>query len=59
MKKLIFASQLDLGKEIIANLSDEQLREIEGGNDSGGSCQNQTSGGPSCPPPVIVVPTAE
>jgi bacteriocin-like protein len=31
MKKVQFADQLDLSKEIIANLSEEQLQEIEGG----------------------------
>ncbi len=31
MKKVILADQLDLSKEVIANLSDEQLQEIEGG----------------------------
>jgi bacteriocin-like protein len=48
MKKLVFATALDLGKEIIANLSDEQLQQIEGGigvSDSGTpSCTGQTSG---------------
>jgi len=31
MKKVQFADKLDLSKEIIANLSEEQLQEIEGG----------------------------
>ncbi|WP_158022877.1 class I lanthipeptide [Hymenobacter coccineus] len=31
MKKVILADQLDLSKETIANLTEEQLREIEGG----------------------------
>ncbi|MBU6120260.1 class I lanthipeptide [Hymenobacter siberiensis] len=31
MKKIPFADKLDLSKEIIANLSEEQLLEIEGG----------------------------
>lgn len=31
MKKVVIADQLDLGKEIVANLTEEQLQEIEGG----------------------------
>ncbi len=31
MKKIIIPDQLDLSKETIANLSEEQLHEIEGG----------------------------
>ena len=31
MKKVTTADQLDLNKEIIANLTEEQLQEIEGG----------------------------
>lgn len=31
MKKVTLADQLDLSKEIVANLSPEQLQEIEGG----------------------------
>ena len=31
MKKVQFADKLDLSKEIIANLSEEQLQAIEGG----------------------------
>ena len=31
MKKIALADQLDLSKEIIADLSPEQLQEIEGG----------------------------
>jgi hypothetical protein len=46
MKKLVFATALDLGKEIIANLSDEQLRQIEGGTAEAStvSCDKQSSG---------------
>jgi bacteriocin-like protein len=46
MKKLVFATALDLGKEIIANLSDEQLQQIEGGavEGAGASCTGQSSG---------------
>jgi len=32
MKKITVPDQLDLSKEIIASLSDEQLQEIEGGS---------------------------
>ncbi len=32
MKKIPIPNQLDLSKEIIASLSDEQLQEIEGGS---------------------------
>ncbi len=35
MKKVIIADQLDLGKEIVANLTEEQLQEIEGGAAAG------------------------
>ena len=31
MKKVTLADQLDLTKEIVASLSEEQLQEIEGG----------------------------
>ena len=31
MKKVQFSDKLDLSKEIIANLSEEQLQQIEGG----------------------------
>jgi len=31
MKKIALADQLDLSKEIVADLSSEQLQEIEGG----------------------------
>jgi len=31
MKKLPLTDSLDLSKEIVANLTDEQLQEIEGG----------------------------
>lgn len=32
MKKITFPDMLDLSKETIANLSEEQLQEIEGGS---------------------------
>jgi bacteriocin-like protein len=55
MKKVVFTDQLDLGKEIIANLTEEQLQEIEGGAaQTDGSC---TSGNGSCV--IIVVTTQE
>lgn len=54
MKKVVFTNQLDLGKEIIANLTEEQLQEIEGGVGADGSC---TSGNGSCV--IIVVTTTE
>ncbi len=55
MKKLIvterfdLSKQLDLGKEIVANLSEEELREVEGGagTDTQYSCFYLTcNGGP-------------
>ncbi|MCA8832851.1 class I lanthipeptide [Hymenobacter pini] len=47
MKKVQFNEQLNLDKEIIANLSDEQLQEIEGGAAAGGmtSCWSTTCNG--------------
>jgi hypothetical protein len=51
MKKVVFTDQLDLSKEIIANLTEEQLKEIEGGVGADGSC---TSGDNSC---VIIIQT--
>jgi|GEM_PF-6146711 len=50
MKKVTLADQLALSKEIVANLSEEQLQEIEGGAGADGSC---SGGGNSC----IVVQT--
>ena len=38
MKKVTLADQLDLAKEIIAGLSEEQLQEIEGGAAAAISC---------------------
>lgn len=39
MKKVTLADQLELSKEIVANLTDEQLQEIEGGAAAAGiSC---------------------
>ena len=52
MKKVFFNDQLDLSKEIIANLTEEQLKEIEGGVGADGSC---TSGDNSCASSVIIV----
>jgi bacteriocin-like protein len=51
MKKVIFTDQLDLSKEIIANLTEEQLQQVEGGVGADGSC---TSGDNSC---VIIIQT--
>lgn len=45
MKKVIFTDQLDLSKEVIADLTEEQLKEIEGGAGADGSC---SGGGNSC-----------
>ena len=41
MKKVTLADQLDLSKEIVANLSPEQLQEIEGG--AGEAAQDEFS----------------
>lgn len=45
MKKVTLADQLALSKEIVANLTEEQLQEIEGGIGADGSC---TGNGNSC-----------
>jgi bacteriocin-like protein len=47
MKKVTLADQLALSKEIVANLTEEQLQEIEGGAAAAAdSCTNV--GGNSC-----------
>jgi bacteriocin-like protein len=54
MKKVVIATQhdlskqLDLGKEIVANLTEEQLQQIEGGAAAGAqiSCYFLTCNGP-------------
>lgn len=53
MKKVLFTDQLDLSKDIVANLTEEQLQQIEGGAgaDADTSC---TSGNGSC---VIIIVT--
>ncbi len=48
MKKVILAEQLDLSTEIIANLSDEQLQEIEGGEGDIGAAALTTCFYASC-----------
>jgi len=45
MKKVTLADQLALSKEIVANLTEEQLQEIEGGAGADGSCSGD---GQSC-----------
>lgn len=52
MKKVtISADQFDLSKEVVANLSDEQLQAIEGGvgaQDDPSSCKHTSGSGSSC-----------
>jgi bacteriocin-like protein len=54
MKKVNLVDQLDISKEIIANLSDEQLQEIEGGAAAGfTSCYSGSCNGTvKTPPPA-------